>query len=104
MPHGYVDSAGQPVEIAPGIAFSTPHLVVGLGEVAQYGVDAGTVINHVTTHPSNALDLYGQPALDRFQIQPFSDPTPPEGKVVATRGLAVNSSLISVVCTYADAP
>lgn len=104
MPYAFLDGK-EPVEIVPGVSFATPEIVVSKDDVEHYGAKAGTVVASTTTHPPNALDLYGPEDLARYRIQKFAEPETPAGKVVKDRKLVVDKTgAISVNVSYDDAP
>lgn len=105
MPYGVIHD-GQPVEITPGLAFTTHQIVIGTEEEAAWSMaPIGTVIDSEVSHPGNALEHYAPEDLARFRIQQFAEgAAPPAGHVLATRTLVVANGAISVAVTYALTP
>lgn len=105
MPYGVIHD-GQPVEITPGLAFTTSQLLVGTEEEAAWSMSPiGSVIDFEVSHPGNALEHYAPEDLARFRIQQFAEgAASPAGHVLATRTLVVANGAISVAVTYAPQP
>lgn len=118
MPYAFLEGE-TPVEIHAGAPFTTSEIVVSDDDGEFYApkpeghdqeadvvepLAAGTVVQVRTTHPSNALELYGPDDLARYRIQHFAEPPVPPGKAVKTRSLVVQNGAISVDVTFEDAP
>lgn len=75
-----LDASGQPLQIAPGVPFSTYWVVVAdEQEAAWSGIAIGQRALFQVSHPWNALDVFTAADLDRFCIQAatVADPPPP---------------------------
>lgn len=127
MPHGFLRNS-SPVEIVPGVAFTTPqvrvaadaveyfrglipdpadpedHQGLAAAQAARAAIVAGVVVDHETQHVPPAPDGYGEDDLDRYRIQSFDEATVPEGQIQLTRALQVADGVISVAATFAPIP
>lgn len=105
MPFAVLINA-EPVELTPGVAFTTHALVVTTPEEAAWTMQPiGSVIARDIVHSPEALANYTDEDLARFLIQKFDEGAPaPDGHQIASRTLAVHAGEISVAVTYEVTP